>query len=151
MNHTVTVSNNAYDDGMGRVPLKNFVGNAVQPAAIVGSYSVTNETPIGPPASLRAEAGDGRVRLVWTRPRRRRFSKFANYQYRYAAGTSVPEETDWTRTNSTRVLNRTAVIRSWPTARLHAFEVRAVRGSEVGAAATVSATPLADTCAARPT
>ena len=66
--HTVTVSNNAYDDGMGRVPLKNFAGNAVQPAAIVGSYSVTNETPIGPPASLRAEAGDGRVRLVWTAP-----------------------------------------------------------------------------------
>ena len=66
--HTVTVSNNAYDDGMGRVPLKNFAGNAVQPAAIVGSYSVTNETPIGPPASLRAEAGDGRVRLVWTGP-----------------------------------------------------------------------------------
>ena len=66
--HTVTVSNNAYDDGMGRVPLKNLAGNAVQPAAIVGSYSVTNETPIGPPASLRAEAGDGRVRLVWTAP-----------------------------------------------------------------------------------
>ena len=71
--HTVTVSNNAYDDGMGRVPLKNLAGNAVQPAAIVGSYSVTNETPIGPPASLRAEAGDGRVRLVWTGPSRRRY------------------------------------------------------------------------------
>ena len=92
--HTVTVSNNAYDDGMGRVPLKNFAGNAVQPAAIVGSYSVTNETPIGPPASLRAEAGDGRVRLVWTTPAGVDLQT-AYYQYRYAPGASVPEETGW--------------------------------------------------------
>ena len=96
--HTVTVSNNAYDDGMGRVPLKNLAGNAVQPATIVGSYSVTNETPIGPPASLRAEAGDGRVRLVWTVPAGVDIET-AYYQYRYAAGASVPEETGWTGNN----------------------------------------------------
>ena len=140
--HTVTVSNNAYDDGMGRVPLKNLAGNAVQPAAIVGSYSVTNETPIGPPASLRAEAGDGRVRLVWTGPAGT--SQPVGYQYRYAAGTSVPEETDWTRTNSTEYL--TLPLSGLANGTTHAFEVRAVRGSEVGAAATVSATPLADAC-----
>ena len=140
--HTVTVSNNAYDDGMGRVPLKNLAGNAVQPAAIVGSYSVTNETPIGPPASLRAEAGDGRVRLVWTGPAGT--SQPVGYQYRYAAGTSVPEETDWTRTNSTEYL--TLPLSGLANGTTHAFEVRAVRGSEVGAAATVSATPLAAVC-----
>ena len=100
--HTVTVSNNAYDDGMGRVPLKNFAGNAVQPAAIVGSYSVTNETPIGPPASLRAEAGDGRVRLVWTRPQQASIQ--TDYQFRHAPGTSVPVETGWIGTTSLEAL-----------------------------------------------
>ena len=141
--HTVTVSNNAYDDGMGRVPLKNFAGNAVQPAATVGSYSVTNQTPIGPPASLRAEAGDGRVRLVWTVPAGVDFQT-AHYQYRYAAGASVPVETGWTGTNSTEYL--TLPLSGLANGTTHAFEVRAVRGSEVGAAATVSATPLAAVC-----
>ena len=143
--HTVTVSNNAYDDGMGRVPLKDFAGNAVQPAATVGvgSYSVTNETPIGPPASLTAEAGDGRVRLVWTAPAGVDFQT-AHYQYRYAAGASVPVETGWTGTNSTEYL--TLPLSGLANGTTHAFEVRAVRGSEVGAAATVSATPLAAVC-----
>ena len=141
--HTVTVRNNAYDDGMGRVPLKNFDGNAVQPAAIVGSYSVTNETPIGPPASLRAEAGDGRVRLVWTGPAGVDFQT-ANYQYRYAAGTSVPVETGWTGTNSTE--NFTALLSGLANGTPHAFEVRAIRGEKVGATATASATPLATVC-----
>ena len=141
--HTVTVSNNAYDDGMGRVPLKNFAGNAVQTAATVGSYSVTNETPIGPPASLRAEAGDGRVRLVWTAPAGVDLET-AGYQYRYAAGASVPVETGWTGTNSTEYL--TLPLSGLANGTPHAFEVRAVRDSDVGAAATVSATPMADTC-----
>ena len=141
--HTVTVSNNAYDDGMGRVPLKDFAGNAVQPAAIVGSYSVTNETPIGPPASLRAEAGDGRVRLVWTGPAGVDV-RTAHYQYRYAAGASVPEETDWTET--TNLGNLTTLVQGLANGTPHAFEVRAIRGSEVGATATVSATPLTGVC-----
>ena len=141
--HTVTVSNNAYDDGMGRVPLKNLDGNAVQPAAIVGSYSVTNETPIGPPASLRAEAGDERVRLVWTAPVGVDL-RTAYYQYRYAAGASVPEETDWTET--TNLGNLTTLVQGLANGTPHAFEVRAIRGSEVGATATVSATTLTGVC-----
>ena len=141
--HTVTVSNNAYDDGMGRVPLKNFDGNAVQPAATVGSYSVTNETPIGPPASLRTEEGDGRVRLVWTAPVGVDI-RTAHYQYRYAAGASVPEETDWTET--TNLGNLTTLVQGLANGTPHAFEVRAIRGSEVGATATVSATPLTGVC-----
>ena len=141
--HTVTVSNNAYDDGMGRVPLKNFAGNAVQPAVIVGSYSVTNETPIGPPASLRAEAGDGRVRLVWTAPAGVDLET-TNYQFRHAPGTSVPVGTAWTRTNNTEIF--TVPLSELANGTAHAFEVRAVRGSEVGATATASATPLSAVC-----
>ena len=144
--HTVTVSNNAYDDGMGRVPLKNFAGNAVQPAAIVGSYSVTNETPIGPPASLRAEAGDGRVRLVWTTPVGVNLET-TNYQFRHAPGASVPVETVWSGP-TVELFQTTALLFGLTNGTPHAFEVRAVRGSEVGAAATVSATPRADACSA---
>ena len=140
--HTVTVSNNAYDDGMGRVPLKNLAGNAVQPAAIVGSYRVTNETPIGPPASLRTEAGDGRVRLVWTGPAG--VSEPPSYQMRHAAGTSVPMDTGWTETNS--IENFTALLSGLANGTPHTFEVRAVRSEKVGATATASATPLAAVC-----
>ena len=142
VNQTVTVNNNAYDDGMGRVPLKNFAGNAVQPAAIVGSYSVTNETPIGPPASLRAEAGDGRVRLVWTAPAG--ISQFIDYQFRHAPGTSVPVGTAWIGITSLEGL--TELVQGLANGMTHAFELRGVRDSDVGAAATVSATPMADTC-----
>ena len=142
VNQTVTVNNNAYDDGMGRVPLKNFAGNAVQPAAIVGSYSVTNETPIGPPASFRAEAGDGRVRLVWTAPAG--ISQFIDYQFRHAPGTSVPVGTAWIGITSLEGL--TELVQELANGMTHAFELRGVRDSDVGAAATVSATPMADTC-----
>ena len=142
--HTVTVNNNAYNDGMGRVPLKDFAGNAVQPAATVGSHSVTNETPIGPPASLRAQAGDGRVRLVWTDPAGVDFQT-ALYQYRYAAGASVPEETGWSGP-TVNIFQTTVLLFGLTNGTPHAFEVRAVRGSEVGATATASATPMAAVC-----
>ena len=144
--HTVTVSNNAYDDGMGRVPLKNLAGNAVQPAAIVGSYSVTNETPIGPPASLRAEAGDGRVRLVWTTPAGVNLET-TNYQFRHAPGTSVPVETVWSGP-TVELFQTTALLFGLTNGTPHAFEVRAVRSEKVGATATASATPRADACSA---
>ena len=139
--HIVQVYNNAHQ-GAGGIPLQDAAGNAVQPAATVGSYSVTNETPIGPPASLRAEAGDGRVRLVWTGPEGT--SQPVRYEYRHAAGASVPVDTGWTATNSTEIF--TVLLSELANGTPHAFEVRAVHGSEVGATATVSATPLAAVC-----
>ena len=149
--HTVTVSNNAYDDGMGRVPLKNFAGNAVQPAAIVGSYSVTNETPIGPPASLRAEAGDGRVRLVWTGPSRRQSRNhqlpISSCPRRLGAGGNGLE-----RPHCGTFSNHSLAFQGLANGTPHAFEVRAVRGSEkVGATATAYQQRRGRTCAARPT
>ena len=141
VNQTVDVNNNAYA-GTGTVPLKDTAGNEVQPAAIVGSYRVTNETPIGPPASLRAEAGDGRVRLVWTRPAG--ISQFIDYQFRHAPGTSVPVGTAWIGTTSDEGL--TELVQELANGMTHAFEVRAIRDSDVGAAATVSATPMAAVC-----
>ena len=141
VNQTVDVNNNAYA-GTGTVPLKDTAGNEVQPAAIVGSYRVTNETPIGPPASLRAEAGDGRVRLVWTAPAG--VSEYIDYQFRHAPGASVPVGTAWIGITSLEGL--TELVQELANGMTHAFELRGVRDSDVGAAATVSATPMADTC-----
>ena len=140
--HIVQVYNNAHQ-GAGGVPLQDAAGNAVQPATTVGSYSVTNETPIGPPASLRAEAGDGRVRLVWTRPAGT--SQPVRYEHRHAAGTSVPEEMVWSGA-TVDIFQTTVLLFGLTNGTPHSFEVRAVHGSEVGAAATVSATPLAAVC-----
>ena len=142
VDQTVDVNNNAYA-GTGTVPLQDTAGNEVQPAAIVGSYRVTNETPIGPPASLRAEAGDGRVRLVWTGPEGT--SQPVRYQYRYAAGASVPVDTVWSGP-TVDIFQTTVLLFGLTNGTPHAFEVWAVRGSKVGATATVSATPLAAVC-----
>ena len=142
VDQTVDVNNNAYE-GAGTVPLKDFADNEVQPAETVGSYRVTNETPIGPPASLRAEAGDGRVRLIWTDPAG--ISEFTiNYQMRYVAGPSVPMETAWIDTTKFGIL--TTLVQGLANSTAYAFEVRAFRSSEVGATATVSATPLTTVC-----
>ena len=138
----VVVSNNAYD-GADSVPLKDFAGNEVLPAAQSSSYTLTNNTPIGPPASLRAEAGDGRVRLVWTGPEGT--SQPVLYEYRHAAGASVPEETGWSGP-TVDIFQTTVLLSGLTNGALHAFEVRAVRNGKVGATATASATPLADVC-----
>ena len=140
--HAVQVYNNAHQ-GAGGVPLQDAAGNEVEPASSVGSYSVTNETPIGPPASLRAEAGDGRVRLVWTRPAGT--TQSVRYEHRHAAGTSVPEEMVWSGA-TVDIFQTTVLLFGLTNGTPHSFEVRAVHGSEVGAAATVSATPLAAVC-----
>ena len=137
----VVVSNNAYD-GAGYVPLKDFAGNQVLPAAQSPSYTLTNNTPIGPPASIKTEAGDGRVRLTWTNPAG--IPGLIGYQYRYAAGTSVPVGTAWTGTGSTEFI--TVLVQGLTNGTTHAFEVRAARNSEVGATTTVSATPTAAVC-----
>ena len=127
----VVVSNNAYA-GNSTVPLKDFAGNEVLPAVQSSSYTITNNTPIGPPTALTAEAGDGRVRLVWTNPAG--IPGLIGYQYRYAPGTSVPSGTVWT-TGSLEGL--TALVQGLTNGTAHAFEVRAVRSSEMGAITTV--------------
>ena len=141
---TVTVNNNAWS-GAGFPPLRDAAGNEVAPAVDAGSYSLTNETPLGPPASLTADAGDGRVRLVWTDPEGIA-EVFVSYQVRHAAGASMPAGTGWTGTAS--VENLTVLVSGLANGTAHAFEVRAVRGGEAGAAATVSATPAAAVCSA---
>ena len=142
VDQNVVVSNNAYA-GNSTVPLKDFAGNEVLPAVQSTSYTMINNTPIGPTTTFVAEAGDGRARLVWTNPEG--IPGLLGYQYRYVAGTSVPSGTGWTGTGSAE--DRTVLLSGLTNGTAYTFEVRAVRGGKVGATATVSATPQVAVCA----
>ena len=100
--------------------------------------------PPGPPASLTAETGDGRVRLVWEEPADE--NSPVGYQIRHAAGASVPAETGWTGTARVEIL--TALVSGLTNGTAHTFEVRAVRGNVSSPPASVSATPVAAVCSA---
>ncbi len=100
--------------------------------------------PPGSPASLTAETGDGRVRLVWEEPADENSPD--GYQIRHAAGASVPAEMGWTETASVEIL--TALVSGLTNGTAHTFEVRAVRGNVPGPPARVSATPVAAVCSA---
>ena len=95
------------------------------------------------PAGLRAETGDGRVRLSWTEP-----TPQVDHAYRYAAGASVPPATAWTAVGN--IEKATALISGLTNGTAHAFEVRVVGSGGVGpgAAATISATPSVAACSA---
>ena len=140
---TVTVANNAH--GWEQAFRRSGTPPATRWRRPVdaGNYSLTNETPLGPPASLTAEAGDGRVRLVWTDPEG--ISPDTGYQVRHAASASVPSGTAWTSLTG-EVL--TVLVSGLANGTAHAFEVRAVHSGEMGAAATVSATSATAVCSA---
>ena len=116
-------------------------------ATDTSSASVSDEFDImvipTAPAGLRAETGDGRVRLSWTEP-----TPQVDHAYRYAAGASVPPATAWTAVGN--IEKATALISGLTNGTAHAFEVRVVGSGGVGpgAAATISATPSVAACSA---
>ena len=116
-------------------------------ATDTGSATVSDEFNIvvipAAPAGFTAEAGDGRVRLVWTEPRPR-----VVHEYRYAAGASVPADAAWTSIGFSD--QSTVLISGLANGTAHAFEVRVVGSGGVGpgAAAAVSATPAVAACSA---
>ena len=99
------------------------------------SFDIVVDNPL--PAGLRAEAGDGRVRLAWTEP-----TQPIGHEYRYAAGASVPVDTAWTALNN--IYQSTVLISGLANGTAYAFEVRAVNSASVVAA--VSATPAVAVC-----
>ena len=114
--------------------------NAAGPGAEAGRAA----TPLGVPSlpeSLTATAGDGKVVLEWSAPADDGGSPVTGYEYRFAAGTAVPEDTPWQSTG----LNLEWTISDLTNGREYTFEVRAVNGSTPGEgpAAQVQATPSA--------
>ena len=100
---------------------------------------------------LRAQTGDGTVTLEWGAPRRSGSGgKIARYEYRYAAGSSVPTSTSWASADAGRY--PFTQITGLENGRRYAFEVRAVNTHGYkGAAAMLTATPRAPVVQTLPT
>ena len=141
VNQTVDVNNNAYA-GTGTVPLKDTAGNGGPTGRDRRQLQSDERNTHWTTREPAGRGGRRRVRLVWTAPAG--ISQYIDYQFRHAPGASVPVGTAWLGTTSLEGL--TELVQELANGMTHAFEVRAIRGSDVGAAATVSATPMADTC-----
>ena len=99
------------------------------------------------PQNLTAEPREGLVILEWDVPADRGSTAITHYEYRYAAGATVPSDKAW-RSNGNHL---GAKVHSLTNGTAHAFEVRAVNASGGGDAATVTATPVRQpTITARP-
>ena len=110
--------------------------NAAGPGAAAGRAA----TPLGVPSlpeSLTATAGDGKVILEWTEPADDGGSPVTGYEYRFTAGTAVPEDTPWQSVG----LNLEWTISDLTNGREYAFEVRAVNEGGAGEAPRALATP----------
>ena len=106
-----------------------------------GGAAGTAATPLGVPGvpeSLTATAGDGSVALEWTEPVDDGGSPVTGYEYRYAAGNSVPEDAPWQSAGLS--LDRT--VADLTNGQPYAFEVRARNSAGPGGAAGTAATPL---------
>ena len=98
-------------------------------------------TPLGVPGApepLTATAGDGEVFLEWTAAADDGGSPVTGYEYRYAAGDGVPEDTPWQSAGLSLERTVAALTRG----RQYAFEVRALNDAGPGAPAKAVATPL---------
>ena len=110
----------------------NGVGNS--PA--VGTTATPATVPVSP-QNLAAVAGEGKAILTWQAPTSDGGSAILRYQYRYAAGATVPAGTDWTSAGTAL----TVTVSGLDNGTQYAFEVRAVSVAGNGAAAAVKATP----------
>ena len=105
------------------------------------------------PQNLAATEGEGLVRLNWSAPATNGGAAITRYEYRHAAGTTVPDATDWTvvadsgDSGSSAADETSVVVRGLTNATAYAFEVRAVNSAGNGTkAGPVTATPAAVAC-----
>ena len=107
----------------GAVLLMNLRGHVATAAAVVP----------GPPQSFTATPGDTLVELRWAAPASDGGTVITRYEYRHAAGATVPAATTWTRVGRTaRSVRVTGLTNGTP----YAFEVRAWNSVDPGLAAT---------------
>ena len=103
-----------------------------------GPRAEVTATPLGPPANLRAEAGDGQVTLRWDDPSPKN-ETIAKWQYcRKPAGAASCEADSWQTEASASA--RQAVVSDLKHGQAHEFEVRAVNtADQAGPAASAAA------------
>ena len=98
-------------------------------------------TPVGAPgalASLTATAGDGEVALAWSAPADDGGAPITGYEYRHAAGTTVPGDTPWQSAG----LDLERTVTGLTNGQQYAFEVRASNRVGEGEARGALATPV---------
>ena len=133
---TVTVGSLANDTQYAfEVRAVNAVG-AGEIAALTATPAEQATVPSAP-QSLEAEAGDGEVKLTWAAPSSNGGSAVTGYEYRYAEGSSVADETAWTSVGTAL----TVTVGSLANDTQYAFEVRAVNAVGAGEIAALTATP----------
>ena len=106
-----------------------------------GEARGTLATPVGAPgalASLTATAGDEEVALAWSAPLNDGGMPVTGYEYRFAAGSAVGEETPWQHAGG----DLTATVTGLENETGYAFEVRALNRVGPGEAAVTTATPV---------
>ena len=135
----------------GANPIQDAAGNDAAP---LSGQPVTNNTPgsgggdsggsgggpsvPGAPASLTSTAGDGAVALVWSSPADSGGAPITGYEYRYAAGGAVPEDTPWRSAG----LNIEWTVTGLTNGQQYAFEVRARNRVGDGETRGALATPV---------
>ncbi len=91
------------------------------------------------PRNLRVLSGDGQVTLTWTAPPNVSYATISDYQYRYAADSSVPPDTDWNSAG----MDMTETVIGLTNAVQYTFEVRSVAGELASSPVTERGTPSA--------
>ena len=106
-------------------------------AAALTATPAAQATAPDAPRSLEAEPSDGQVKLTWEVPASDGGAAIDRYEYRHAAGDSVPETTSWNSAGTAQ----TVTVGSLTNGAEYAFEVRAVNSAGAGDAAVLTATP----------
>ncbi len=107
-------------------------------ASAIASVTSTPLTVPDAPQDFSATPGDREVVLAWQAPARDGGSAVTGYEYRHAAGASVPAATPW-RSAGTSLA---ATVSGLTNGTAYAFEVRAVSDAGASAIASVTSTPL---------
>ena len=118
----------------------------------VSDNAATEDLTIPSPVrGLKASAQDGWVGIFWREPSRSGDTPLAGYEYRYARGSSVPENVGWQTVGSSSGTNKYKAVSKLTNDTLYTFEVRAVNNSgKTSAPSQVQATPRRDTAATEP-
>ena len=113
-----------------------------------GEGSGSNEastTPMSVPSAphnLTATPGNGQVALAWATPASNGGSAITGYEYRYQPANSV--FTSWTAVPDSNVNTAAYTVTGLTNGMGHEFQVRAITATNKGAAASATATPIAN-------